>query len=388
MTCWSTGQPSILVLLDLSAAFDTLDHSILLQRLESLFGITGQALAWFTSYLCQRYQTVMVEGKGSSPQLLEYGVPQGSVLGPRLYSMYTLPLSQKLKDAEVEHQFYADDTQEYNAFTPSQEPEQCEGIQLVEQGLEVACSWFAENKLKLNGDKTEVITLAPKNRPVADVSITIGGSVVHSKDVVRDLGVLVDKSLSMERQVNQVCKSASYHLHNIGSIRRYLTTDATKALVQALVISRLDYCNALLVGLPKVRTDKLQRIQNASARVISRTRKDHHITPVLMGLHWLPVQRRVEYKVILYAYKALCGEAPTYLQELIQQHVPSRDLRSSSNIQLEAPKVCTKTYGARSFRSAASRLWNQLPDHMRRMSSVNAFKKTLKTHLFKLAYKV
>jgi hypothetical protein len=382
------GHPSVLVLLDLSAAFDTLDHSILLQRLELQFGITGQALKWFESYLCRRFQTVMVEGERSCPQLLEYGVPQGSVLGPKLYSLYTTPLGQKLEETEQEHIFYADDTQVYNDFIPSHIPEQSEGIQHIQQGLETARTWFAENKLKLNSDKTEVITLAPKNSQCTDVSVVVGDSVVQSKPVVRDLGVLVDSSLSMEAHVNNICKSASYHLRNIGSVRRYLSADTTKSLIQALVSSRLDYCNALLIGLPKARIYKLKRIQNASARVISGTRRHEHITPVLQNLHWLPVESRVEYKIILHTYKALCGEAPQYLQELIQRRIPSRALRSSNTIQLLEPKVRTKGYGERSFRSAAPRLWNQLPDHMKRLTSVCAFKRTLKTHLFKSAYKL
>lgn len=185
---------------------------------------------------------------------------------------------------------------------------------------------------------------------------------------------------------NQVCRSASYHLRNIGSVRRFLSTDATKSIVHGLVTSRLDYCNALLVGLPKCLTDRLQRVQNSAARVISRTSKRQHISPVLISLHWLPVSARIEYKVLLYVYKALLGTAPGYLSELIQPKVPSRSLRSNSTVQLVEPRTRTKTYGQRSFRSAAARLWNGLPQHMRSITTLHSFKRTLKTHLFKIHY--
>jgi hypothetical protein len=380
------GSSCVLVLLDLSAVFDTIDHAILLQRLQHTFGITGTALAWFRSFRSQRQQTVVIDGESSDPQLLEYGVPQGSVLGPKLYSMYTMPLGHLLKQAHLEHQFYADDTQGYNTFFPSTTLEKSEGLKAVEKGAELARSWFEQNMLKLNTDKTEVLAITPRTRPAVDITITIGDSVIKSKPCVQDLGVNLDNTLSMESQVSQVCRSASYHLRSIGSSRRYLTTEAAKSLVNGLVTSRLDYCNALLVGLPKTLINKLQRVQNTAARVVTRTPRSQHITPVLSDLHWLPVSSRIEYKILLYVYKALSGSAPEYLTELIQQKVPSRTLRSKDSVRLLEPRTRTKTYGQRSFRSAAASLWNALPQHMRSLTTVSSFKRTLKTYLFKLHY--
>ncbi len=186
--------------------------------------------------------------------------------------------------------------------------------------------------------------------------------------------------------MTSVCRSTAHQLRIIGSVRRYLTTDAVKSLVNGLVTSRLDYCNALLVGLPRCLIDRLQRIQNRAARLITRTQRHQHITPVLKSLHWLPVSVRIEYKVILYAFKVLSGCAPTYLVDLVQQKSLPRSMRSSSYIQLMVPKTRTKTYGERSFRYAAARLWNSLPPSMRTLTTVGAFKRKLKTHLFTVYY--
>jgi hypothetical protein len=380
------GSSCVLVLLDLSAAFDTIDHAILLERLHHTFGISGTALAWFRSYLEQRYQTVVIGAEKSEPQLLKYGVPQGSVLGPKLYSMYTMPLGRALERAELDHSSFADDLQTYDTFVPSQTQDQSEGLQAVEKGLELARSWYKRNMLKLNDDKTEVLAITPRTRPSIEISLTIGDAVVNSKPVVRNLGVNCDNTLSMEAHVKQVCKSTSYHLRTIGSVRKYLSPDAAKSLVHGLVISRIDYCNALLAGLPKTLTDRLQRIQNTAARIITRTPRHHHITPALVHLHWLPVSARIDFKVLVYVFKVLSGTAPAYLTELVEQRVPTRALRSNNTTQLVPPRSRTKMYGERSFRSAGARLWNALPQNIRSITTLSSFKRTLKTYMFKIHY--
>jgi len=375
------GLSCVLVLLDLSAAFDTLDHTILLQRLQTFFGIRGTALAWFQSYLSQRTQEVVISDEQSDPASLQYGVPQGSVLGPVLYSMYTAPLSKEVQSHGVNHLFYADDTQLYNMFK-SVPAEVSRSTGQMERCLETIRVWMCENKLKLNGEKTEVITFSSKFKPVPRVSLKVGDVCVQSASCVKDLGVLLDEKLTMADQISQMCRSAYFQLRSIAHIRRYLTSAAAKALVHSLVTSRLDYCNSLLVGLPSASIQKLQRVQNAAARVIARTAKHDHITPVLKELHWLPVERRVEYKVLMYTHKAIHGDAPVYLKELVQIKTSQRTLRSNSSINLQVPHTSTRAYGDRSFRKAAADLWNKLPDHMKNITVTDCFKRALKTHLF------
>jgi hypothetical protein len=148
------------------------------------------------------------------------------------------------------------------------------------------------------------------------------------------------------------------------------------------VTSRLDYCNAFLYGLPASVIQRLQSIQNTAARVVTRRKKHDHITPTVETLHWLPIHYRVQYKVLLYVFKALKQEATLYLEELVNIYKPARLLRSESNTTLVTPIVRTKSYGERRFHKAAASLWKDLPNELRNVQSVNVFKKKLKTHFF------
>ena len=186
----------------------------------------------------------------------------------------------------------------------------------------------------------------------------------------------------MTTQINNVCKSSSFALHKIGKIRQFLTTEATKQLVHALVISRIDFCNSLLYSLPDIQINKIQRIQNSAARLVSRTKRREHITPVLRELHWLPVKSRIKYKILLLTYQCLKGTAPSYLQDLIVKYTPSRNLRSRDKSLLVTPNIRTQFYGTRSFNMASAELWNSLPDVVKNANTTESFKTLLKTYLF------
>ena len=192
----------------------------------------------------------------------------------------------------------------------------------------------------------------------------------------------------MERHVSAITKSCYHHIRAIGRIRDYITTDACRSLVQSTITSKLDYCNVLLHKLPKSTLSRLQLVQNTCARLVTRTKRRESISPVLIELHWLPVEYRVMYKVLLYTYKALHGLAPQYISELIQAYVPARSLRSANQSLLCVPNTKTVTYGGRSFRAAAPQLWNALPISVKQAPTLETFKRHLKTCLFKQAYNV
>ena len=167
----------------------------------------------------------------------------------------------------------------------------------------------------------------------------LGDLTAGSTDTVKNLGVIIDSELSFNTHISQVTKTAFFHLRNISRIRAYLSLDDAKTLMHAFVFSRIDYCNALFAGLPKKTTDRLQLVENAAARVLTKTKKWEHITPVLKSLHWLPVSYRIDFKIILLVFKALHGLAPSYLSDCVSRYNPDRPLRSSTADLLTVPPL-------------------------------------------------
>ncbi len=197
--------------------------------------------------------------------------------------------------------------------------------------------------------------------------------------------VILETDLSFSSHVKAVTKSAYYHLKNIARIRCFVSSHDLEKLVHAFITSRVDYCNGLLTGLPKKTIRQLQLIQNAAARILTRTRKSEHITPVLRSLHWLPVTFRIDFKLLLLVYKSLNGLGPKYMSDMLTEYKPNRPLRSLGSSQLEIPRVHTKQ-GESAFSYYAARSWNQLPEEIRCAKTLATFKSSLKTHLFSCAF--
>ena len=183
-----------------------------------------------------------------------------------------------------------------------------------------------------------------------------------------------------------MCRTAWFYLYQIGKIRKYLTEDQTKSAIHAHVTSRLDQNNSLLLGLQKEKLTRLQRVQNAAARLIAGLRKKDHITPTLKRLHWLPIEQRIIYKVLVLVYKALSGEGPLYLQELLQRYVPLRKLRIEQDHLLCVPNCNFVNTERRAFGIRAPAEWNKLPRNLRCKDTLVSFKSGLKTFLFQVAY--
>jgi hypothetical protein len=373
--------PTLLVSLDLSAAFDTIDHTLLLSRLQTSFGISGTTLSWLSSYLSDRTQLVRIGQSSSSPAHLDSGVPQGSVLGPLLFSIYISPVGNIISNFGILHQQYADDTQLYISLSAT-DPQP--GILKLESCLTSLHSWFCHNGLCLNPTKSDAILFGTHQRLhhfTSIPSINIAGSNVALSDKITTLGVTLDSTLSFNPHVSSVCRSAYYHLQALKHIRPVLTIDMATSIAVALVQSRLDYSNSLLYRTSSYNINKLQRVQNMAAHLVLCNTKDLHSADLLSHLHWLPISKRIDFKIATITYKLLNTNQPAYLRSLINDQPSVRQLRSAALHKLHEPTVHLSV-GQRAFSSASPFVYNSIPLSIRTAPSIESFKHQLKTFYF------
>ena len=237
---------------------------------------------------------------------------------------------------------------------------------------------MCQNFLQLNNDKTEAIVFGARDEQLK-VSAQLKSVMLESRHQARNLGVVIDSDLNFKKHIKSITKSAYYHLKNISRIKGLMSQQDLEKLVHAFIFSRLDYCNSVFAGLPKKSIRQLQLIQNAAARVLTRTKKVDHITPVLKSLHWLPVKQRIDFKILMLVYKALNGLGPKYMTDLLIRYEPTRALRSSGTGLLKIPRARTRQ-GEAAFSVYAPNIWNGLPE--RSAETLSLFKLGLKTFLF------
>ena len=343
-----SGHVFILSLLELSAAFDTIDHDILIRRLHTTLGCSGTVLDWFTSYLSFRTQSVLV-GHASTPSALKCGVPQGSVLGSLLFTLYTQSLS--ICQSGHSYHFFADDSQLHNSSFPSDFPVL---VHSLKDCIEYVAEWMCDSMLKMNHDKTELIAIGTKPK-ISQVTlsltpVSISGHNIPFSQSVRNLGVFMDETLSMDVHIKHLCCIFFCQLRRLGTTRPFISTDVANKLTVSFVLTRLDYCNSLLACLPDNKLNKLQRIQNHAARIVLCKPRLVSATSLLRTLHWLPVKARIQYKLACLCFQCLSHNTmPPYLSDLLHPYQPPRTLRSLDTSLLSVPRFCVETFGRRSF---------------------------------------
>ena len=268
------GDCALMVLLDLSAAFDTIDHTLLLRHLHADIGLNNTALSWFSSYLSDRKQQVLIGQSFSAETPLLYGVPQGSVLGPLLFSLYTRQLAALIESFSIGYHFFADDSQLYSKISCDQSLA-LEAIKNVESCCSEIKQWMYKNKLKLNEDKTEVLLCGPVSRRanVPFTSVKVGDVSIPFSDSVKTLGVVLDADLSMHDQISAIVMTCHFHIRSLSKARPFLTRKAANHIAVSLILSKLDYCNSLLAGLPQTEIKRLQTVQNAAARLVTNQKR-------------------------------------------------------------------------------------------------------------------
>lgn len=361
-----------LCLIDLSAAFDTIDHTILLEILRKKLKLKEPVLNWLKSFLTNRQQSVIINNSKSSKKQLLFGVPQGTILGPKIFSLYMLPLYEIFKNKNIRFHSYADDTQFYLETTSNDLESTKEEIIDILAELK---HWLDVHKLKMNREKTEIILFGS----ASPLTVKIDDELLTSCNTVRNLGVLLDKNLTLEDQISKKCRDAFLELKDISRNRKFMDFETCKMIVSSLVLSKLNFCCVLYIGLPKYQIEKLQKVQNYAAKVITMARKFDRVTPLLKRLNWLTVENYMLLRYSTLIYKSLNNTAPMYLQNEIKNYVPQRDLRSGYRYLLNVPRIDSEL-GRRSFTYLAPTIWNDIPFEIR-MSSETMFKRKIREKL-------
>ena len=377
------NKATVVMLLDLSAAFDTVDHKKLLDILRVEIGITGTAWKWFQSYLSGRCQRVKIGGFQSFEILIKFGVPQGSVLGPILFNIYIRSLYNNVQDFMFNIFGFADDHQVFKSFDLKSEY-QTMTVDLP-KCFQSITSWMTKHFLLLNPGKTEIIVFG--NQTVLSKLELHGvfimpGVCVRTVSTAKNLGFHLDASLNFSYQVRKLKISCFRKLRNIAKMKPYLSIAQMQQLVQALVISSIDYCNALYLGTNSSVIKQLQNIQNRACAIVLGLKRKESKSKHLESLHWLKVPERIEFKILLTVFKALNGLAPSYITQLLLYN----DISGSRTPSLR-PYQAKTAIGNRAFVCQAARLWNNLPLELKTYSNVDNFKSELKTFLFKRCYK-
>ena len=376
----------VLLLLDLSAAFDTINHNLLLTKLKNVYGITELALSWFQCYLNNRTFKVKVKKATSSECYLDIGVPQGSILGPLLFILYTKDLEEIVTKYGFSIHLYADDTQVYFAFdVHSSNPD----LTAVKNCFLEIKQWMTVNFLKLNDEKTEFIDIGPYVSPIQ--TMDLGDLLVSPVSKAKNLGFLFDHQMNLDSQINAVSKVCYLNQRDLARIGSKLSHDLKVQLVHSNILCFIDYCNSVYYGITEKNLHKLQKIQNNAARFIfglygKKIREP--IMPYLKKLHFLPVRFRIKFKISLLVFKCLNNIAPQYLQG----HINLREVRRRSS-RLDDDFYLLKVPPAPHFRRTDAafmfcgpKIWNELPYSVRSLSSVECFKNALKTFYFHLAF--
>ena len=311
-------QVTSMIILDLSAAFDTVDHELLLKVLNHRFGVTDKALEWYKNYLIPRKFKVSINGSYSSEKTINFSAPQGSVQGAFLFIAYASTIQEVVKK-DLTLTGFADDHSICKQFRPGAGQEQ-DTIAILESSLKDIKAWMDTVRLRLNESKTEFIYFGSGHqlKKCNGNTIKVIEETINRCSTVRYLGAYLDSQLSFKEHIKTKCKSAVLNIIRIRNIRRYLDKDTTHMLIKSLALSHLDYANSLLMGLPAKTIKIMQNIQNLAAKVVLGKHKSDSSMECLKTLHWLQIKYRINYKVCTLVFKCLHAMAPPYLIKLIK----------------------------------------------------------------------
>jgi hypothetical protein len=367
---------TIMVLLDFSKAFDSVNHQILLSKLVSL-NFSRPVIDWFHSYLTGRKHCVKTDLGQSIWRDIECGVPQGSVLGPLLYSMYIYDIKKCFKFCN--YHLYADDLQLYIRCKPS---DINDSIKLINDDLCRLFKWCTDHCLKINPAKSQAIIFSKNeiNHQLLD-NIVINGEIVPFVGKVKNLGLLFDCGLSWTNQISAICQRIYFGLHRLYKFRAMTPIETRVRLVNTLLLPLFDYCIVICCNMDVAAINRLQVVQNNCLRYIFNIKRYEHITPYYCKLGWLKIRERIDMQILLYTHKILNGYAPPYLSSFltVMGDVHCRVTRSHK-FYLQAPG---KQIPDKSFSVYAYRLWNNLQPSICNINNTSTFRKQIEAILLK-----
>ena len=315
---------------------------MLLNILETEIGITGIALQWFKSFLSGRTQRVKVKNQYSDSLEVLFGAPQGSVLGPKMFCIYVRGQPKVIVSCGFKAASFADDSNALKKFLLTFQYNVLKND--VNNCMDKIVNWMNSRFMKINPDKTELLLLYPKslenNVIIKGVVFEKQNQCIRFSDSVKNVGVWLDKNLTYNKHVNQIVAHCFKLLRDIGRIRNVLSPKHIEMLVHAIVSSRIDYCNSLFFNMTKDNINKLQKVQNAAARLITGRRKMESVSDVLHNLHWLPIESRIMFKIILLVHKCVWGKCPNNLKIKYKSHNYPTSGNTTLFIEIWSAYIC------------------------------------------------
>ena len=370
---------SVVVLLDMSKAFDSIRHDLMLCKLRKA-GVSESACALFESYLSQREQVVKIQNTLSIPLPVTVGVPQGSIMGPVLFTLYVNDLFRVPKYCEPLG--YVDDTKLLLGFPSSK---LYDVISAVNEDLKEISSWCCRNSLLINPDKTKLLYVGVPQLmrilPAILPSATMLGTEIRPVAVAKDLGVHIDCHLNFNEHITKTVSDCIFKLSRVNRIKHLLDQKTLIYLMNAFVFSKLFYCSTVWSSTSKKNVRKLQLVQNYACRIVAGLRKYDHISEALKSLKWLNVEDKLRFNDSVMVYKCMNNLTPGYLSERFQLRSKIHQRNTRQNNDLTLPK-CRLATGQRAFAFRGAKIYNHLSNHIRDTESLSVFKKRLFNNLF------
>ena len=376
------SEIALLTLLDYSKAFDTANHKLILAKLKH-FGFHDDALSWVTSYLSNRKQKVRTESD-SNWEHIENGVPQGSILGPLLFTVLVSDISDNINTGS--HHTYADDLQFLLTFKPEQAAEAFETTNTV---LDNIANYSNDNFLKLNTDKTKYIVIGSQ-RNLKNISqqqlppLKLNGDILERKQIVKNLGVIFDENMCWSSHINSMVSKAYGRLKQAYKFRKFLSLESRFNLVETYILSLFNYGDVLFQNITGILSNKIQRVQNSCMRFVFGLRKYDHISHCYEQNKTLNMENRRKLHALVLMHKIRIGEAPEYLSEKIVRHLDLHDYNTRGRDNIAVQRVNT-SIRSNTFFIYISKLYNEIlpsvSDNLLRTMSVFSFKRNCKSYL-------